>query len=153
MVSQFLSMASPTKFYHVTQIILYMWLCDQSLVICHFYDRRNTFLEEWSWFKFNNLGLAWGVTLTFYTSASKGLKLKVRKFWEQISAFVDVTEEKLEKGGGFSLSPSSFLILKELRFLLVTWEHISPIRHHSIHSSSQSGSPFCMFALVGKTQF
>ena len=34
-----------------------------------------------SWFKFNNLGLALGTNLTFYTSLSKGLKLKVIKFW------------------------------------------------------------------------
>ena len=35
---------------------------------------------ECSWFKFNNLGLALGMSLTFYTSLEKGLKLKVRKF-------------------------------------------------------------------------
>ena len=29
---------------------------------------------------FNNLGLALGITLKFYTSVAKGLKLKVRKF-------------------------------------------------------------------------
>ena len=32
MTSKFLSKTSPTKFYHVTQIILLMWSCDQSLV-------------------------------------------------------------------------------------------------------------------------
>ena len=36
MTSQFLFMASPTKFYHVTQIILQIWLCDQSLVTLAF---------------------------------------------------------------------------------------------------------------------
>ena len=32
MTSKFLSKTSPTKFYHVTQIILIMWSFDQSLV-------------------------------------------------------------------------------------------------------------------------
>ena len=32
MTSKFLSKTSPTKFYHVTQIILLMWSFDQSLV-------------------------------------------------------------------------------------------------------------------------
>ena len=30
--------------------------------------RKNTFFEEWSWFKFNNLGLALGMALKDYTS-------------------------------------------------------------------------------------
>ena len=42
--------------------------------------RKTTFLEGWSWFKFNNSRLALGTNLKFYTSLSKGLKLKVRKF-------------------------------------------------------------------------
>ena len=32
MRSYFLTMMQPTKFYHLVQIILYMWSCDQSLV-------------------------------------------------------------------------------------------------------------------------
>ena len=43
--------------------------------------RKNAFFEGWSWFRFNNLGLALGKNLKFYTSVAKGLKLKVRKFW------------------------------------------------------------------------
>ena len=39
--------------------------------------RKTTFFEGWSWFKLNNLGLALGTNLKFYTSFSKGLKLKV----------------------------------------------------------------------------
>ena len=31
-----LSMTSPTKFFHMTQIILWMWSCDQSLVTLTF---------------------------------------------------------------------------------------------------------------------
>ena len=42
------------------------------------FDQENHFFEEWSWFnKFNNLGLALGVKLKFYTFVAKGLKLKV----------------------------------------------------------------------------
>ena len=32
--------------------------------------------KGWSWFKFNNLGLALGANLKFYTSVTKGSKLK-----------------------------------------------------------------------------
>ena len=76
MTSQFLFMASPTKFYHVTQIILQIWLCDQSLVTLAFlgeviitpisegFDQKNHFFfEESSWFKFNNLELVLGMVL------------------------------------------------------------------------------------------
>ena len=53
------------------------------------------FLEGWSWFKFNNLGPAVGTNLKFHSSVEKGLKLKVRNFWELIPTFVEVTGEKL----------------------------------------------------------
>ena len=49
----------------------------------------------WSWFKFNNLRLALGTNLKFYTSVAKRLKLKVRKFKGLIPTFVEVTGEKL----------------------------------------------------------
>ena len=42
------------------------------------FDLKNNFFEEWSWFKFNNLGVALGMVLKFYTSVAKGLKLKKR---------------------------------------------------------------------------
>ena len=48
-----------------------------------------------SWFKFNNLGLALGTSLKFYTIVAKGLKLKVRNFWGLIPMFVEVTGEKV----------------------------------------------------------
>ena len=48
--------------------------------------------------KFNNLGLALGMALTFYTSVTKGLKLKVRKFQGPVLTFVEVTGEKLVGG-------------------------------------------------------
>ena len=65
---------------------------------------KTAFLEGWSWFKFNDLGLALSTNLKFYASVAKRLKLKVRKFWELILTFAEVTEEKLV-GGGF-LPPS-----------------------------------------------
>ena len=49
--------------------------------ILYGFDLKNGFLEGWSWFKFNNLGLGLNTNLKFYTSVEKGLKLKVRMFW------------------------------------------------------------------------
>ena len=49
-------------------------------------------------FKFNNLELVRGMSLTLYTSMEKGLKRKVITFWGLISTFVEVTEEKLVRG-------------------------------------------------------
>ena len=57
------------------------------------FNQKNHFLEGWSCFKFNNLGLARGMALKLYTSLVKGLKLKVRNFWGLIPAFVEVTGE------------------------------------------------------------
>ena len=88
-----------------------MWSCDQSLVTRAFpwkklwlpqfyinFTRKSNFFEGCSWFKFNNIGEALGVALNFYTSVTKGLKLKVRKFWGLIPAFVEVTEKNLVGG-------------------------------------------------------
>ena len=57
------------------------------------FDQKKHFFEEWSWFRFNSLGLTLGMALKFYTSVAKGLKLKFRKFWGLILKFVEVTEE------------------------------------------------------------
>ena len=59
--------------------------------------RKFAFFEGWSCFKFNNLGLALGANLKFCTSVAKGVKLKVRKFWEPSLRFVEVTVEKLNR--------------------------------------------------------
>ena len=69
----------------------------REVIVSFFLDltKKNTFFEGWSWFKFNNLGLAVGTNFIFYTSVAKGLKLKVGKFWGLIPTFVEVTEEKL----------------------------------------------------------
>ena len=63
--------------------------------------RKTAFFEGWFWFKFNNLGLALGSNLKFYTSVAKELKLKFRKFWGLIPSFVEVTGEKVVGGGIF----------------------------------------------------
>ena len=45
------------------------------------------------------------MTLKLYTDVRKGLKLKVRKFWELIPTFVEVIKEKLVGGLFAPLSP------------------------------------------------
>ena len=70
--------------------------------------RKTNAFEGWYWFKFNNLGLALGMTLKFYTSVSKELKLKVRKFWWLIPTFVEVTGKKMVK--------DPFWVKNELKF-------------------------------------
>ena len=120
-----LSMTSPAKFCHVIQIILQMRSCGQSLVTQailwkklsqpQFYNdltRNNRIFEGSSWFKFNNLGLALGTKLKFYTSVAKGFKLKVRKFSWIIPTFAEVTGEKLV--GGDLFGPPSSIGLKML---------------------------------------
>ena len=57
--------------------------------------RKTPFFEGWSWFKFNNLTLALGANLKFYTSVAKKFKLKVRMIWRLIPTFGEVSEEKL----------------------------------------------------------
>ena len=44
--------------------------------------------------------------MKFYTSVKKGLKLKVRKFWGLVPAFLEVTKGKLVGGGLFGPPPS-----------------------------------------------
>ena len=54
---------------------------------------KTNFFEGWSRFKFNNLGLALGMTLKFYTNVAKGLKIKVRKLLGLFPTFEEVTGE------------------------------------------------------------
>ena len=106
-----------------------MCSCDQSLVTLvflweklsqpEFYKdltRKTAFFEEWSLFKFNNLRLALGTNLKFCTSQSKGLKLKVRKFWGLIPTFVKTIGEKLV-GGLFAPPLSSWKGLRKIRVI------------------------------------
>ena len=56
----------------------------------------------------NNLGLALGTNLKFYTIVEKALQLKVKTCLELIPTFVEVTgEELVEGGGGAFWSPNS----------------------------------------------
>ena len=65
--------------------------------------RITNFFEGWSWFIFNNLGLALEMALIFDTSVAKMLELNVKKFCGPIVTFVEITGEKLVGGGFFSL--------------------------------------------------
>ena len=67
------------------------------------FDQKNHF-EGWSLFRFNNVGLALGMALKFYTSVAKRLNLKIWKFWGLIAMFLKDTGEKLE-GGPFCPPP------------------------------------------------
>ena len=60
--------------------------------------------------KFNNLGLALGTNLKFFSSMAKVLKLKVRKIRGLIPTFVEVTGKKLV--GGLFASPPSHILNK-----------------------------------------
>ena len=71
--------------------------------------RKTTFFEGWSWFKFNNLGLAPGMVLKFYTSVAKGLKLKIKEVWGLILTFVEGTGEKLV-GRPFAALPPPLIL-------------------------------------------
>ena len=59
------------------------------------------------------MGLALGTNLKFYTCVAKGSKLKVRKFWGIIPAFVEFTGEKLV--GRTSLPPPLPPILNRVK--------------------------------------
>ena len=65
-------------------------------------------MEGWCWFKFDNLGLALGMTLKFNISVAKGFKIKVSIFLGLVHTFVEVAGEKLVggKGGLFGFPPS-----------------------------------------------
>ena len=82
-----------------------MCSCDKSLVTVAFLweklpqpqsyknlTKKTAFLEGWSWFKYNNLGLALGTNLKLYISEAKGLKL----------------QRELEEGRGREFSPALF---------------------------------------------
>ena len=61
------------------------------------------------------MGLTLGMTLKYYTSVGKGLKLKVRKFWALIPTSVEVTGQKLVGRGRFCPLPPSSPILNRVK--------------------------------------
>ena len=77
--------------------------------------RKTAFFEGWSSFKLNNLGLALGTNLKFYTSVEKGLNLKVRKFWGLIPTFVEVTGKKVVGERGLFCRPPPSPILNRVK--------------------------------------
>ena len=121
-------MTSPAKLYHMTQVILWMWSYGQSLVnlaflweviikpqFYNYLTRKTTFFEGWSWFKFSNLGLALGITLKFYTSVARRLKLKFRKFWGAKSYVCRSYRGKTSSGeGGAFCTTKSWIGLHNL---------------------------------------
>ena len=102
-----------------------LWGFDQNH---HFFERGG------SWFKFNDLGLALGTNLKFYTSMAKELKLKVKKLWGLIP--IEVTGEKLVGWGAFC--PPPFLNrVKFPNFLFSSkeqklWTFLHYLRHLSL---------------------
>ena len=84
--------------------LAFLWEKLSQTQFCKDLTRKTAFFEGWSRFKFNNLGLSLGTNFKFYTSLGKGLKLKVRKVWEVIPTFAEVTGEK-RVGGAFLHSP------------------------------------------------
>ena len=77
-------------------------------------NRKTAFFEGWTWFKFNNLGLALGMNLKLYTSVAKELKLNARKLWWLNPTFVEVTNEKLVEGAGAFCPPPLLPILNRV---------------------------------------
>ena len=71
--------------------------------------RKNNLSEGCSWFKLNNLRLALGMALKFYTYLGKELKLKVRKFWRLMATFVEVTGKTLVGRGRGVFLPTTIL--------------------------------------------
>ena len=57
------------------------------------------------------------MVLKFYTALGKGLKLKVRKFWELIRTFVELAGEKLVEGDFFDPPPHL-----EVTIMLISFE-------------------------------
>ena len=103
-----LSMTSPTKFYHLNQIRMQMWSCDQSLVTLTFLlekllqqqfykdlSRKNNSLRSvlgsssiiWNWHQVQP-----------YANVAKGLKIKVREFLGLIPTLGELTGKKLVSG-------------------------------------------------------
>ena len=80
-----------------------MWEMLWQPQFCKDLTRKISFLETYSLFKFNNLGLPLGTAFKLYTSEAKRLKLKDRKFFGLTPTFAEFTVENLI--GGIFLLP------------------------------------------------
>ena len=85
---------------YIVNVVMWPKFGNSSTSMREFIITTTSFFAGWSWFKFNNLGLALVITFKFYTSVAKGLKLKVRNFLGLIPTFVEVIGEKVV-GGSF----------------------------------------------------
>ena len=108
------------------------------------FDQKNHFFEGSSWFKFNNLGLTLGTNLKFYTSVTKGLKLKVRKFSGLIPTFVEVTGEKLV-GGSFCPPPPYWIGLKMNSATGIIWHGFWKVPLFNISENFLRGITIILF--------
>ena len=70
------------------------------------FHQKNHFFKGWSWFKFNNLGLALVMALNFYIKLEKWFKLKVRKFLGANSYVFGSYRKKNNREWGAFCSPS-----------------------------------------------
>ena len=103
-------MTSPTQFYHKLKLycrcghITKLDNCNMSITeviitsILKGFDHK---IQWCSWFKFNNMGLALGMVLKFYTNVAKDLRLNVKTFGGLIPTSVEIAGSKLEVGGIF----------------------------------------------------
>ena len=66
--------------YYIVDVVMWPKFSNSSIsirkviitLILYGFDQKNHFFEGWSLFKFNNLGLALGMTLKCYASVAKG---------------------------------------------------------------------------------
>ena len=113
--------------------------------------RKTIFAEDSSRFKFSNLRLTlgnWRLTLKFYTSVAKELKVKVRKSLELIPGFVEVTGKKLVGGGNFFSPPPLGLTKLPHLFQIVT--KTCKRRNYSWKIPMKSG---VLLFLIGKIRY
>ena len=103
------------------------WLNYHNFNFIRIWPKKKNFFERWSWFKFDNLGIALGMTLKFYTSVAQWF----RKFWGLNHKFAEVTRKKLIGRGGvdfpspswIGLRLSPFFILHMLSFDIIQRSH------------------------------
>ena len=71
--------------------------------------RKKKICEGRTWFKFNNLGLEPGMSLKFYTSVTKEIKLNVKKFWGRQSSYVYRSyRDEIGRGEGCGVGAALF---------------------------------------------
>ena len=89
--------------------------------------------------------LVLSLNLKFYISGAKGLKLKVRKFWELIPTFVEITGEKLLGGGAFAGKENLFV----LPSLLNNWNYVWHKHCNSNGTRTQDSARLARWLSVG----